>query len=174
MPRSGGGGLLRVNIFGSLVVTDGDRAFGPRDFSGVKPKQVLEILSVERGHSVSKSRLAELLWPDEMPRAYAATLETYVSVLRQILQPGIRARESVIVTEHGGYRLDRERVEVDLDVFDSLIERTAGAEPHVALSMLNEALQLARGQVLEDELYVDWALHARTVYEQRRVLALTD
>src|ERR1700712_1117981 len=97
---------MRFNVFGPLVVETANGNLGPRDFPGVKPKQLLEILVAERGHAVSKARLADLLWNDAMPQNYLATLETYVSVLRQFLQPGGKARDSVIVTEQGGYRLD--------------------------------------------------------------------
>jgi DNA-binding SARP family transcriptional activator len=165
---------LRISIFGSLSVTTDDRVLGPRDFSGVKPKQVLEILAIEREHAVTKGRLAEYLWGEEPPRNHLATLESYVSVLRQTLQPGVRARESVISTEHGGYRLDTERVSVDLDEFDRAVAATAGKEPHVALAGLAEALAMVRGSVLEDEPYADWARDIRSMYEQRHVQALID
>jgi DNA-binding SARP family transcriptional activator len=165
---------VRIAIFGGLVVAVEGRTYGPRDFSGLKPKQVLEILTVEREHTVSKTRLAQFLWGDAMPRNYLATLESYVSVLRQTLQPGVRAKESVILTEHGGYRLDTERVAVDLDEFDASISSAAGAAPHIALSRLNDALRLARGPVLEDEMYAEWTTDIRSAYEQRLVQTLID
>ncbi len=149
---------------------------GARDFPGIKPKQLLEILVMERGHSVSKSRLADLLWPSQLPRNYMATLETYVSVLRQTLEPGVRARDSVIRTEHGGYRLDLAdgRVSVDLDEFDEHVRSAAGLDPVAALAALRRALQLIRGRVLEDEPNADWAEQVRTTYQVRHVQALID
>ncbi len=149
---------------------------GVRDFPGIKPKQLLEILVMERGHSVSKSRLADLLWPTQLPRNYIATLETYVSVLRQTLEPGVRARESVIRTEHGGYRLDLAdgRVSVDLDEFDERVRSVAGLDPVAALGALRQALGLIRGRVFEDEPNADWAEQIRTTYQVRHVQALID
>ncbi len=165
---------MRIDLFGQLRVSVGSSVLGARDFPGVKPKQVLEILVTERGHVVSKSRLADLLWGESLPQNHAATLETYVSVLRRTVQPGVRAAESVIVTEPGGYRLDAGRVEVDLDVFDGLVGAAVGAEPLVALAGLNRALGLVRGMVLEDEAYSEWAEPVRSQYQQRLVQVLID
>jgi DNA-binding SARP family transcriptional activator len=69
---------VRVRLFGPLEIDIDGRTLGPRDFGGIKPKQVLEILLVERGRPVAKERLADLLWGDDLPRNIAATLETYV------------------------------------------------------------------------------------------------
>ncbi len=166
---------MRIQLFGELRVVDTPRGdLGPRDLPGLKPKQLLEILVVDRGHVVPKSKLADLLWREDLPRNHTATLETYVSVLRQTLEPGVPARDSVIVTERGGYRLDTKRVEVDLDEFDRLLQDAAGADPLVALAGINTALRLVRGQVLEDEPYSEWAETERAIYQQRLVQALID
>lgn len=165
---------MHVSIFGALKVTSAGREVTPRNFPGLKPKQLLEILVVERGHTVSKGRLVDLLWTDRLPQNYLATLETYVSVLRQTLEPGVRARDSLIVTEHGGYRLDMTRVTVDLDQFDALLADAAGAEPTKALELLEQARGIPRGQPLEDEPYADWAAPVRDSYTVRRVQSLID
>ena len=147
---------------------------GPRDFPGLKPKQLLEILVVERGHTVSKGRLVDLLWTERLPQNYLATLETYVSVLRQTLEPGVRPRESHIVTEHGGYRLDSSRVTIDLDEFDDLLREASASDPIRALRLFESARQIPRGEPFEDEPYADWAAPAREAYTLRRVQALID
>jgi DNA-binding SARP family transcriptional activator len=166
--------VLRVDLFGPLRVTTPSGVLGPRDFPGVKPKQILEVLVAERGHGVSKARLADALWGEALPRNYLATLETYISVMRQALEPGVKARESVVMTEHGGYHLDLERLEVDLDAFDRLLREASTAEPFTALRCLERALALVRGAVLEDEPYTAWAEDLRSAYRQKEVSALID
>jgi len=165
---------LHIDVFGQLRVSSGSAILAGRDFPGLKPKQVLQILVTERGHAVSKSRLADLLWGEALPQNHVATLETYISVLRRTLQPGGRASGSVVVTEPGGYRLDVSQVEVDLDVFDGLVAAAVGAEPAAALATLNRALGLVRGPALEDEPYSEWAEDLRTLYQQRLVQVLID
>ena len=165
---------VRIDVFGPLRVDVGPTVLTAREFRGIKPKQVLQILVAERGHTVSKDRLADLLWGEALPRNHHATLETYVSVLRQTLQPGARARDSVVLTDRGGYALDQTRVHTDLDEFDRLLGAAVGAEPGKALTGLSQALGLVRGQVLEDEPDADWAQEVRNVYRQRQVQVLID
>lgn len=165
---------LQVSLFGALQVTTPSAALSVRGFPGVKPKQLLELLLCERGHRVSKSRLAEQLWGEALPQDHAATLETYVSVLRRTLDPRAGARRSAIVTEHGGYRIGPDGVDVDLDRFDELVGQVADAEPELALARLQQALELVRGEVLEDEPYAPWAQQLRDTYHDRHVQALVD
>jgi DNA-binding SARP family transcriptional activator len=165
---------MRIQLFGQLRISTPRGDLGPRDLPALKPKQLLELLVVERGHVVTKPRLAEFLWRDELPRNYSATIETYVSVLRRALEPDVPARKSLIVTEQGGYGLDTTRIDVDLDEFDRLLAQSAGAEPLVALAGINRALALVRGQVLADEPYADWAEAERRTYQPRVVQALID
>ncbi len=165
---------MRVDVFGPLRVHAGPAVLTAREFRGVKPKQVLQILVAAGGHTVSKDRLADLLWGEALPRHHHATLETYVSVLRQALQPGARARDSVVLTDRGGYALDQTRVHTDVEEFDRLLGAAVGAEPGEALARLTQALGLVRGEVLEDEPDADWAQEVRGVYRQRQVQALID
>ena len=165
---------MRVAVLGPLQVLDERAELGVKDFRGTKPKQILQLLVIERGHTVPKERLAEGLWGEAMPRNHIATLETYVSVLRQTLQPHGSPRASVVLTERGGYRLDTDRVQIDLDEFDSAIAHAVRAEPQSALQSLKRGLSLVRGRALEDEPYADWALATRDAYTQRHVQALID
>ena len=79
--------LVRIRLFGPISVQAGDTVLGPREFGGIKPKQIFEILLLERGHPVPKDRLAEWLWGDALPRNVAATLETYISNIRSAFGP---------------------------------------------------------------------------------------
>jgi DNA-binding SARP family transcriptional activator len=81
-------------MFGPLQLDlAGDRR-GPRDLGGVKPKQLLEILLLERERMVPKDRLADLLWGERLPQRVTATIESYVSVLRRALDDGSGLRGS--------------------------------------------------------------------------------
>lgn len=170
----GTGPGVRLEVFGALRVVTPYRTLTAQDFPGAKPRQVLQALLCQRGHRVSKSRLAGLLWGEQLPRDHAATLETYVSVLRRTLDPHSPARDSVIVTEAGGYRIGPAGIEVDLDGFDALVQQAAGASPPAALDALQQALRLVRGEVLEEEGDADWAAPLRQTYRDRHVQVLVD
>src|SRR5205807_1914513 len=145
--QAGERGMLEFSVFGEIRVQDGDRHLGPRDLGGIKSKQILEILLLNRGHAVSKDSLADFLWGDSLPTDYFGALESHVSVLRSRLQPGIKVRQSVIRTEPGGYRFVAEHATVDLDRFDALVADAGRARPPKSRELLLAALAPATGGV---------------------------
>jgi DNA-binding SARP family transcriptional activator len=165
--KSAPAGQLRIRMFGSLSVDDGRRRLGVRDFGGVKPKQILEILLVARGRSVPKDRLAEHLWPSSLPRNVAGTIESYVSVLRTHLSPGTRLGHMLVVTEPEAYRLELSHADIDVDRFDALVAQAEkSATPAERRALLEEAVALAQGELLEDEPYADWVDDMRESYRR--------
>jgi DNA-binding SARP family transcriptional activator len=158
---------MHIRLLGPLEVEDGPRRLGPADFSGRKPKQLLEILLTERGRVVSKDRIADLLWHDELPQDASATIDTYVSVLRRHLEPAIlHARDSRYVRRgHPGYLFDASEVEVDVDRFQALIAEGQRAHNQGALEHAGRAfaaaIDLYHGTYLEDEPQAPWTLGPR-------------
>ncbi len=165
---------LRISIFGPLTIHRGETELSANQLGGPKPRQVLEILLLNFGSAVSKSRIMDLLWSGKHPAVALPTLESYVSVLRRHLQPGT-GRLGPLRTVNGGYAIDRALVELDLDRFDRLVKRAGQAVPHAALAMLTEALELASAPLLGDELLPAWAEEERILHGARvgaaRVLA---
>lgn len=135
---------------------------GPTRFSA----GTVEILLVARGHPVPKDRLAEHLWGEVLPRDPSAAVERHVSVLRSRLA-SLQGGSQIVVTEHMAYRLAAERIDLDLDRFDQLVGRAAGSSLHLRRPHLERALDLARGEVLEDEPYAEWTEPLRDEYRQR-------
>ena len=50
--------MVVARLFGSIEIDIGTVTLGARDFGGIKPKQVLEILLAERGRAVAKGEKA--------------------------------------------------------------------------------------------------------------------
>lgn len=165
---------VAVRMFGPLELRLDGALIGPRDLGGLKPKQLLELLLLERGRPVPKDRIAEALWGEELPQRVAATIETYVSVLRRRLdRPPGRGRR-LIVTEHGGYRLSKDELGVDADRFEDLLRSAAEADGAERRSALEAAVELAGADLLADEPYASWVIPSREHYRERRVQALVD
>jgi DNA-binding SARP family transcriptional activator len=154
-----------VRMFGPLEVMLAHRTVGAREFGGIKPRQLLEVLLLERGRPVPKDRLADWVWGERQPVSAAATIETYVSQLRRIVG------RQVIRTEAGGYRVPAAAVFTDLDEFDALVRRAAAASGEHRRAHLQAALDLAAGELLADEPYADWVLGPREHYRARRMQA---
>lgn len=150
---------LSVNIIGPLVVRrDGVQLSS--HLGGPKPRQIMEILLLRRGMPVSKDVLIDLLWGASAPKEARATLESYVSLLRRHLQPA-SGRCGPLRTTTGGYMIDGSAVDLDLARFDALLHRARHAEAAVAYPLVVEALALATGPLLGDELGPAWAAQER-------------
>jgi DNA-binding SARP family transcriptional activator len=175
------GTTVRVRLFGRTEVQAAHGRLTGSAFGGVKPKQILQLL-VLRG-ALHKTELAELLWQGHPPADHVATLESYVSVLRRRIDPGVPARASVILTRDGGYAIDEERLDSDVARFDSLIAlgrvaNGAPAGPH-RLQMAGrdpfaEAVHLAAEPLLADQPHATWAVDARERYRSLFIDAATE
>jgi DNA-binding SARP family transcriptional activator len=155
-----------VHVFGHTTVFTPDRTLGASDFTGVKPRQILELIALGRGEPVRKTVIAEHIWSGRPPRRWQVTLESYVALLRRALQPGVPGRATVLSTTPGGYRFDTRRVGIDVDDFESLIRRAAHTAPEEALPLWESAVEVADGTLLATEPYAAWAVDARRSHER--------
>ena len=144
-----------VTMIGALVVCRGNTVLRAQQLGGPKPRQILEILLLNLGHPVSKDRLIDLLWPDSPPNEALTSVESYVSVLRRHLQPGY-GRYGLLRTTTGEYQIDASAVDLDLARFDALVLEARSASPSAAYPLLVDALSLATGPLLDDELTPAW------------------
>ncbi|WP_066951920.1 AfsR/SARP family transcriptional regulator [Microtetraspora fusca] len=129
-------------VLGSLDVRFAGRTLR---IGGPKPRMLLATLLLDANRTVGTELLVEVLWPRARPRSAVANLRTYASALRAALAPsgaGLRARP-------GGYAVEVEPPELDLLIFEELVER-ARRDPAGAGSHLRRALALWRGTPLAD------------------------
>jgi PAS domain S-box-containing protein len=165
---------LRVRAFGPLEITCEDGRRSAEDLGGARPRQIFEILLSARGHPVQKDRLIELLWEQDRPKKATAVLESHVSVLRRHLSMCARHGRDLVTTVPGGYSLEPDAFEVDLDAFDRLVNAAVDTPVEDVLGLLEEALALASGPVLEDEPNASWATRMRVRYEEAIARARLD
>lgn len=138
---------------------------------GCKQRHILEILLLNLGSPVSKSRLIEMLWGSTASAGTVATLESYVSGIRRAIQPG-HTKSGPLRTANGGYVLDPELVDLDLSTFRQLVRTAGQAAPEDAYARLTRALEISADPLLGSELGADWADEARTRLAAERVAAL--
>ncbi len=135
---------MRFSVLGPVDVVDDDER---RPLGGRRHLEVLAMLLVEPGRSVSADRIVTEIWGEDADARAIASLHTHVSNLRRALG---RQR---ILRDPSGYRL----VLLDGDVVDSVTfrrasaeaRRLAGSDPASAVPLFEEALALWRGRPFE-------------------------
>ena len=128
--------------------------------------QILKYLICERDRVVQAEEIAEALWPMGGRQALSS-VRHFIHGLRDKLEPGRspRAGTPFIVTVRGGYAINRRHVRIDADVFTEAVRDGLGAveqgETERAAQLLEVAMSLYRGDLLEDEPYAEWAMPER-------------
>lgn len=146
---------MQIRVLGSLNVTERGMSVVP---SAGKPRQVLALLALRNGHTISVPTLMEEIWGDAIPRSATTTLQTYILQLRQqlarSLPAGGRTAKEVLSTSFGGYRLEPCTEYFDLGEFERLAALGDAAldegDAPRASDLLGRALSLWRGRPFQD------------------------
>ncbi|MCA2213972.1 BTAD domain-containing putative transcriptional regulator [Jidongwangia harbinensis] len=160
---------MQVRLLGTVDVLVGGEH---RPVPGLRRKAILSVLALNAGRTVSAERLIDLVWGDRADRTGRNTVQSHVSYLRQRL--GAR---SAIVARPPGYLLDVPGDATDAAAAERLIRSGLHtADPARQAGALRAALDLWRGQALQDVRDVPWlADQARRLstleLEARRALA---
>lgn len=162
---------ISVRLFGTFEVRRDGLSLSATDMGGCKPRHILEILLLNLGSPVSKSRIIETLWGASAGSGSVATLESYISGIRRAIQPG-NTKNGPLRTANSGYVLEAELVDLDLCRFHRLVHDAQHAKPEKAYALLTEALDLSANPLLGSELSSDWADEARARQMAERVSAL--
>jgi DNA-binding SARP family transcriptional activator len=134
----------------------------PVDLGPPQQRAVFGLLLSRVDRLVAVDVLIDQLWSGDPPAAAIASLRTYVSNLRRVLEPGRtpRARGTVLHTRTPGYLLDSRDVEFDVHRFTGYASagREALGRPDAqeAFSAFDAALGLWRGPAYADMNDASW------------------
>ncbi|MEQ6899826.1 BTAD domain-containing putative transcriptional regulator, partial [Nocardioides sp. YIM 152588] len=175
-----------VGVLGRTVVADAGRAI---EIQTGKHRALLAALALAAGRPVGRDALIEALWGADAPPSAAGTLQTYVSAVRRLLEPGLAARgaSTHLVSVDGGYLL---RAGVDAAEFAAAVREahaTLGplarrtvpvandpAALDALLPRLEAALALWRGTPYADLPDTDLVVPERAGLAELRTLARED
>lgn len=139
---------------------------------------LLKVLLCSPQRRAPRSEIIKAIWPDYEAINAAHALDSAASVLRRhILRHG-EIGEMLISLRGGGETLlklpDQNRLWVDADAFLSQASKAMRAEHQGRnpIPLLEDALALARGEFLEDDLYAEWAQGRRHTINGARHRAL--
>jgi len=131
---------VTVRVLGAVEMVDVSGEV--RDVPGRRLQTLFAYLVSRSGQVVSVDALVDAVWPDGLPDAPDAALQTQVFRLRNRLRfPGA----PTVTTRLPGYALELGSATVDAIEFERLVRAAVGAEPPVACAQLEDALSLWRG-----------------------------
>jgi DNA-binding SARP family transcriptional activator len=161
----------RIELFGGLRVEQGGQAL-PR-LETRKAGALLAYLALHPGRSHPRETLAELLWPEEDPRATLPRLRQTLSLVRRALEPADSDDGSVLIADRAVVRLNPEAVTTDVAEFGAAVqaaERTSDVGERIRL--LIRAEEQSRGEFLAG--YEEaWIAAEQAHLAERRIEALT-
>lgn len=145
---------MEYRILGPVQVIVGGRLLelGPR-----KQRALLALLLTQANRTIATDQILDALWGDDASGKENA-LWVYISRLRSILAEV--STDPILVTKDHGYSLEIEPSELDATVFERLTAEGIAAlpsQPVEASALLREALELWRGNPLEEFTYDEWA-----------------
>jgi SARP family transcriptional regulator, regulator of embCAB operon len=97
--------VIRVYIAGEIVVESEQRLLREADLPARQGRLAFAYLVDRRAHAVARQDLADVLWPDRLPDAWAVSLSAIVSKLRVALESVGLPRDNAINTAFGCYQL---------------------------------------------------------------------
>lgn len=159
---------VAIRVLGRFEVLRGGLPVPDREWQSRKARELLKILVTRRGRACPRARLIELLWPGaDDSAALGNRLSVALATVRRVLDPG-RARPANhhVLAEAGSVALAVSRIDVDVENF--LRDATTGLRDR-SPERLRRAAEAYRGDVLEEDLYADWAHELR---EEARAVAL--
>jgi predicted ATPase len=158
----------RIELFGGIRARSDDGTVVER-FRTQRSALLLAYLAADPGKARSREELGELLWPDEDPERQRTRLRYELTVLRRALGPDLlRTPDNTLVSLASG-------TGSDVDDFEGCLRaaaRAGGASPEQAVSYLEAAVSLYRGDLLPG-FYDAWALAERDRLHERLGDALT-
>lgn len=170
-PKSPGAPELHIYVLGPTRIEGGAGRAQDRRWLEQRPGTLLKYLISAGPRSVPASEIATELWPPGEAGA-PSSVRYCVHTLRKQLEPerDSRAPSIFIKSSPAGYRIDSERVWIDVLEFEYLVAAgltaLAEGEHTVALESLERAASLYGGDFLTDDPYAEWALSERERFRE--------
>lgn len=166
---------LELRCLGPFAVFKRGEPISADNFKRSKALVLLKLLAIKVGTPVNRDVLVEQLWPEVDPQQGVNRLHVVLHDLRSVIEPRGADREWVYVRNRGElYYLDtRASMEVDVHRFRHLSAQGLRASSvQEAITHLEQAIELYRGDLFEDEPFADWCAAEREDLRQTYVQAL--
>ena len=96
---------IRIYLTGRMSIESGGKLLDQHEFPASQGCLAFARLVLDRHHAVSRDDLAEVLWPDKVPRAWGVALSAILSKLRLLLAKVGLKKSEVLSSTLGCYQL---------------------------------------------------------------------
>ena len=158
---------LRVQALGEFAAFRGEASIPPNSWRRAKARQLFQLLLTFRHSPLDRDQILEYLWPGIDPAAAGRNFKVTLNSLYHVLEPerGAGAESAIIFRDGSTYGI-RPGADLWLDAeqFTTLAAQANAAfarRPVSAVPLLEEALDLYRGDYLPEALYETWAAAER-------------
>ena len=156
---------LVIRTLGHFAVLRDGRPVAGSEWQSKKARDLLKILVAQRGQSLPRDALMELLWPDDDPGRTSNRLSVALNVVRGVLDPERQLEQDhFVATDGDAVRLVLAHVSVDLDEFLGAAAAALSAfrsDRPEAPALLERAETMYGGDFVEEDRYEDWAAPMR-------------
>jgi ATP/maltotriose-dependent transcriptional regulator MalT/DNA-binding SARP family transcriptional activator len=165
---------LKIRTLGAFSLFRGDQEVRDRDWRSSKARQLFQVLLTERGRTLPRERILDLLWPEMDAESAANNLRVTINRLNRAIEPDRPdgAPSSYILQQGDTYSFNMASDhQLDAAAFaDAANEGLRALEQgqrRTAITAFRRAVELYQGPFLPDTMYEDW-----TVVERERLSML--
>lgn len=158
--------MFECRVLGSVEVRVDDR---PVDIGPARQRGILAVLLVEANTAVGVDQLIDRVWGERQPLRVRGSLYSHLTRLRTALAP----TPTKITARSGSYTLEVDEQAVDLHRFRRLMAETRNAPDERALTLIEQALDLWRGEPFAG-MDTPWLAEVRAGLERERLAARLD
>ena len=152
---------LTVTVCGGFDV---ELPGGTAQWPSRKSRLLFRVLVAQRGQSIHREQLADVLWPDAP--GGVSRLDVEVSRLRRALDPDRTSeRDEFVVVRDGTVRLQVERFHIDVEQILAAAECVAADAESLPTDQLRALCSRHSGAAFAEDAYDDWAQPVRVATE---------
>ncbi len=150
---------INIYTFGNFEVFTGPYKITSTDWKRPSVRDLLKFFVVNKNKLLPRDYIMESMWPGEEPEKAHGKFRVYISLLRDVIEPWLMKEDkpSIVKYVDGKYGLNLDEVLLDTDIFEKLIKDAyRSIDRREAIVKLEKAIELYKGDFLEDDIYTDF------------------
>ena len=159
--KQDGQAALAIQLLGRFRVSVNGNWLEDSRWPRPQAKLLVKLLTLEPRHHLHQQQIIDVIWPNLDPDSGIANLHKIIHLARRALEPKLKsaANSRFIQTHQQQVRLTTPGdLWIDVDEFEARSIRAFRSE---VVSDCEEALSLYEGDLLSEDLYVDWCNRRR-------------